>query len=453
MLIIIITVLILEGILLTGIKTYYYKSVEDILNNEIELSLDYYSRYYSSKSLNDIIIDGSDVFWQNTNLQVQIFDRDGKLLMDSIGSNTDGDKILFDVQNAIKGNKTKWTGTVEYYNHPVMSLSSPIKDRDNIIGVIRFVTSLRQTNTLILKASIIMIAMGIAVIIISGVVSVFLANSIIKPLKEVTRVAGKMAEGEYRIKSEVYLDDEIGRLSDTLNYMSEEIVKKEKLKNDFISSVSHELRTPLTSIKGWAITLKSEELGDNEIIKDGLDIIEKESDRLSLMVEDLLDFSRFVSGRISLEKDMFQIANTLNLIAKQLKPRANFVKIKFNTNIQGDLGDISGDENRLKQVLINLLDNAFKFTLEDGYVHLNAYKNNENIIIEVEDNGIGISAEDLPKIKEKFYKGKNSKSHSGLGLSISDEIIKMHGGNMEILSELNKGTKIIVTLPVMEVEM
>ncbi len=297
-----------------------------------------------------------------------------------------------------------------------------------------------------------MIAMGISVIIISGVVSVFLANSIVRPLKEVTRVAEKMAEGEYRIKSEVHLDDEIGRLSDTLNYMSEEIVKKEKLKNDFISSVSHELRTPLTSIKGWAITLKSEELGDNEIIKDGLDIIEKESDRLSLMVEDLLDFSRFVSGRISLEKENFSIVNTLNLIAKQLKPRANFVKINFNTNIQYDLDCILGDENRLKQVLINLLDNAFKFTPEDGYVNLNAYKSDDNIIIEVEDNGMGISIEDLPKIKEKFYKGKNSKSHSGLGLSISDEIIKMHGGNMEILSQLNKGTKVIVTLPVMEVK-
>ncbi len=125
MLIIIITVFILEIVLLTGIRTYYFKSLEDILNNEIELSLDYYSRYYSSKSLNDIIIDGSDVFWQNTNFQVQIFDRHGKLLMDSIGSNADSDKTFFDVQNAIKGNKTKWTGTVEYYDHPVMSISSP----------------------------------------------------------------------------------------------------------------------------------------------------------------------------------------------------------------------------------------------------------------------------------------------------------------------------------------
>ncbi|MEG2539169.1 MAG: histidine kinase dimerization/phospho-acceptor domain-containing protein, partial [Clostridium sp.] len=126
-----------------------------------------------------------------------------------------------------------------------------------------------------------------------------LTKTITGPLNEVTKVASIMAKGDFKVKSKKYYEDEIGKLSDTLNFLSDEIIKKDDLKNDFISSVSHELRTPLTSIKGWAITLK--EFGsDKEMLSDGLDIIEKESDRLSGMVEELLDFSKFVSGKITL---------------------------------------------------------------------------------------------------------------------------------------------------------
>ena len=232
--------------------------------------------------------------------------------------------------------------------------------------------------------------------------------------------------------------------------MAEELIKKEQIKNDFISSVSHELRTPLTSIKGWAATLKSEELGDNHIMRDGLDIIENESDRLTRMVEELLDFSRFVSGRIKLENEVFNLRETVEIIGKQLTPKALNSKIEFLINIDPDLNTMMGDENRIKQVLINLLDNAFKFTPEGGKVILNAYKDENTVVLEVKDNGIGILEEELPRITEKFYKGKNSKSHSGIGLSICDEIVKLHDGTMEIASIVNEGTLVRVKLPLRE---
>ena len=138
------------------------------------------------------------------------------------------------------------------------------------------------------------------------------------------------------------------------------------------------------------------------------------------------------------------------MIAKQLKPKAINNKIKFNIEIENDLGFLLGDENRIKQVFINLLDNAFKFTDLDGVVNMKAYKDEKNLVVIIEDNGIGISQEDLPKIKEKFYKGKDSKSHSGIGLSISDEIVKLHNGTMDIYSEINEGTKVVVHLPLVE---
>lgn len=449
MLVILITVLILETFLINAVKQYYYKSVEEILSNQIMFSADFYSRYFSSNNLEDIIIDDVDVFWHQTTAQVQILDLKGKVLMDSIGASRLNSTInTSDVLKAIEGEKGTWIGNVDYYSHQVMAVSHPLMVEGKTIGVLRFISSLKETNRIIKNIAMILLIVGAVVILISGIVSLFLADTIIRPLKEVTDVAERMANGQLNIRSEKKFDDEIGKLSDTLNYMAEELIKKEQLKNDFISSISHELRTPLTSIKGWAITLKDAELDDKKLLIDGLDIIEKESDRLSNMVEELLDFSRFVSGRITLEKEQIQLCYSIRQIAKLFSPRAKERNMLFTVSCPEDLPIIIADENRIKQVLINLLDNAFKFTPDGGQVELKVETEGENLLIQVIDSGYGIPEEDLPYIMEKFYKGKNSKSHSGLGLSICDEIVKLHGGTIDIKSKLGEGTDISVFLPI-----
>lgn len=451
MLIIMITVLSLEIVLINGIKSYYYKNVEDVLSNQIEFSTNFYSRYFTSSSLEDIIIDDIDVFWQHTTAQVQILSLEGELLMDSLGVIQEDELLTIDIEEAITKGRGVWSGYVNYDVEPVMAVSMPLKYQGTSIGIIRFISSLELTNNIIAQINRFLIYMGITVVLISGLVSLFLANSIVKPLREVTQVAAKLADGQFKTRSEVKINDEIGKLSETLNYMAEEITRKEQLKNDFISNVSHELRTPLTSIKGWAMTLNTDEVPDKELLKDGLDIIEKESDRLTLMVEELLDFSRFTSGRIGLEKEQFNIKETLKIIARQLNPRAVNSGINFHTNIDEALGYMLGDENRIKQVFINILDNALKFTDEGGEVVLNAIRIEEDLVVEIIDNGPGISQYDLPNVTEKFYKGKNSKSNSGIGLSISDEIVKLHGGILLIESREGEGTRVVVKLPLEEV--
>lgn len=450
MFVIIITVLILEVILINGIKSYYYKNVEDILSNQMEFSTNFYSRYFSSASLEDVIINDIDLFWQQTTAQVQILSLEGELLMDSLGVAHEKEVAYPDVAEALAEGKGTWIGVVDYDKHPVMAVSMPLFYQGKPIGIIRFISSLKETNLIINQINKFLLWMGVAVVMISGLVSLILADSIVKPLREVTKVAEKMADGQFKVRSELGLNDEIGRLSNTLNYMAEEILRKEQIKNDFISSVSHELRTPLTSIKGWAITLKSDDTKDREILMIGLDIIEKESDRLTRMVEELLDFSRFTSGRIGLEKEAFDIKSTIRLISRQLLPKAKINKINFVVDIDENLEFIVADENRIKQVLINILDNAFKFTGEDGTVTLTALREDSQIVLEILDNGVGIPEYDLPNVKEKFYKGKNSKSHSGIGLSICDEIIHLHGGIFEIESEEGIGTKVTVKLPLEE---
>lgn len=447
MFVIMITVVILEIFLINIVKEYCYSNVEAILTNQIKLSSDFYSRYFSMTSLKDNVLEDVDVFWEQTASQVQIIDLNGNVLMDSIGASGSGKIDTTDYKKAVLGEKGKWIGKVEYDTSSVMAVSYPLKSENNIVGVLRFVTSLRRVNNDIKRAVLIIIGIGGIVVLISGIVSIFLAGTIIKPLREVTQTAEKLAQGKFNIRSLKKYDDEIGKLSDTLNFMSEEILKKEQLKNEFISSVSHELRTPLTSIKGWAITLNTDEEIDREMLRDGLEIIEKESDRLTLMVEELLDFSKFVSGKIKLQRDSLDIEDIIKHIEKQMTPRAERDGINFATTINGDIPEIYADENRIKQVLINLLDNAFKFTHPGGNVSLQAEKNGEFIRLIVKDNGCGISNEELPRVKEKFFKGKSSKSQNGIGLSICDEIIRLHDGSLEIKSKLNEGTEAVVSLP------
>jgi len=447
--IIIITVVILEISLIGLVRQNYYKNLEDNLSNQIKVSSDLYFRYFSDATLHENVLNNVDTFWKQASVQVEIIDTSGNILMDSIGVIPPDASNMEDVQKALAGQKGKWIGNVEYDTEKVMAISHPLSSGNEIVGVLRFIASLREINRDIRRIAFVFIGFGGLVILISGFFSLFLANTIVRPLKEVTASAEKMASGDFKAESAKQSEDEIGKLSDTLNYMAREILKREQLKNDFISSVSHELRTPLTSIKGWAVTLKNG-FEDRDILMDGLDIIEKESDRLTHMVEELLDFSKFISGKITLEKKPVEITSILEHIRKQLSPRAVREQIDFQVLYDPDFPLLDADENRLKQVFINLLDNAFKFTPPGGSISLEAHYTGGTFFFSITDTGCGIAEEELPKIKEKFYKGKSSKSQNGIGLSICDEIIRLMHGTLEIKSGAEQGTEVLITLPQQE---
>lgn len=447
-LIIILTVIICEIVLITSIKNYFYNNAKDLLSNQIRLSTEFYNTYLSSTGLKENVSDDIDVFWKNTSAEVQILDTSGNILMDSIGYFSFEPVTSNDFTKAVAGE----LGTTVYHlpntNETMMSVALPLKKGDHIEGVLRFITSLKNVDESIHLISFFLILIGITVIILSSIISIFVAGKIMKPIKEITLGAEKMASGNFNEKIEKTSDDELGKLTDTLNYMSEEILKNENLKNEFIASVSHELRTPLTSIKGWAIALNLCGPEDKEEFKDGLNIIEEESDRLSLLVDELLDFSKLISGKIVVKKDCIDLKDLLNHTEKQLSPRAERDNIKLLVIYKDSIPNISADKNRLKQLFMNILDNSFKFTSSGGSITINVSLKENNILISIKDTGCGISKEDLPKVTEKFYKGKNSKSKNGIGLSICKEIVSLHNGTLEILSEENKGTEVLVTLPI-----
>ena len=447
LLIIFISICILDILLSIFVKNYYYNNSERLLKNQINTSVVFYNKYFTSSTLQENIYDNVDILWNQSDAQVQIYDTDGKLLIDSIGVSEDGKKYS-DVTNVINGeNSGRWVGKVDYCDNKVMSVAAPITVKGESVGIIRYVISLESVDNEIISILTMFIVISIVVLLIGIILSLIVADSIILPIKRLTGVAEKMAAGDLGVRSIVKEKDEIGKLALTLNYMAEEIVERDKLKDDFISSVSHELRTPLTAIKGWVITLEDEDT-DEKTLKSGLGIIEKESDRLGMMVEELLDFSRLQNGKVILKKEPIIISEFINYIEIYMSQRVKREnkKLELRNNAGNEVVNI--DINRMKQVLINLIDNAFKFTSDDGKILLNISKNNDEITILVKDNGCGISKSDLPKVKEKFYKGKNAKSQNGIGLSICDEIIKLHCGELIIDSVENVGTQVCIRIPI-----
>ena len=395
-----------------------------------------------------------DVFWSTNEEQVEILDSDGKLLMDSYGVRDPEILSTPDITKAKAGEIGVWTGNVSNYNEKIMIVSKAINskiDPNETIGIVRIIFSLKEVQKLINSFSKLFLIISIIVIALGIIMSLIIAKDIVSPIKKITAVAREMAKGNLNIRSDVADNIEIAQLSKTLNYMGCEVEKREKLKNEFISSVSHELRTPLTSIKGWAITLKYD-CSDMDTVALGLDIIEKESDRLTEMVEELLDFSKLINGVISLNIKEHKVKDFIQYIENYMRPRAEREGKEFSISIDENVGKGYFDENRLKQVLSNVIDNAFKFTEENGKISLNTKIEEEYLVFRVKDNGSGISSKDLPRVKDKFYKGKNSKSRNGIGLSISDEIVTLHRGNLEVISKENQGTEIVIRIPLKQGE-
>jgi len=447
--IITVTVVSFELFFIIAVYKYYYNNIENILLNQIRVSANFYDTYLSTNTLEENVENNADVFWNNTHAEVQIIDKSGNMLMDSIGNYIPGKMKSSDVKSALKGESGKITEYNVKFKEKVMCIAYPLKSKGKVVGALRFITSVEDIDKTIIKISLILVLIGISIIAIGGMSSMFLSNSIVRPLREITEMAKKISSGNFNERIVKKRDDEIGELSDTINVMADEILKNDSLKNEFMASISHELRTPLTSIKGWASTIRTGDLDDKEEIISGLNIIEDESDRLSKLVEELLDFSKFISGKIILKRNDVNIVNTILYIQKQMSLKALRNNIKFVVTMDDDIPIMLVDENRIKQVLINVLDNAFKFTEENGIVELKVKNQGSNLIIIVKDSGIGIPESDLPHVTEKFFKGKSSKSSNGIGLSICKEIVELHEGKLEVESKLGEGTEVRIILPIL----
>lgn len=453
------TLIILETLFIVAISQYYIGGMERALMNSAEKSAVFFSRseLHSLIQEDTTIYDKSKFIFENMDSEekamIEVIDLEGNVVIDSTGASSEEKITTPDYLAALNGESSSWRGRTDN-GEAIMAVSTPIYNERNmtsdkkIIGVLRYQSSMEMVNKVLFQYIFFVVGIGIVVLTASAFLGYMMARQILIPIKELIRVTGEIALGNFKVTAVKYHNDEIGQLVDAFNLMAREITKSDQAKNEFISSISHELRTPLTSIKGWGETIL-EAVDDRETTEEGLNIICRETDRLIVLVNDLLDFSKLQAQRLELHKEEFNLDKLLYDIRNQFSIRAKQEKIKLLLEENDDHALVMADYNRLKQVLINVVDNAMKFTIgkTNAEIKIISQLLDDQVAVIVEDNGSGISVEDLTQVKEKFYKGTSKKSGTGLGLSIASEIIALHGGELLIDSIEGEGTKVVITLP------
>ena len=277
--------------------------------------------------------------------------------------------------------------------------------------------------------------------------SLLLINNVVAPVSAVSEAAKQISGGSYGFCIPNRYADEMGELVDNINDMSVKIGQNEKLQQEFISSVSHELRTPLTVINGWSETLLADEEMDPDT-RQGLKIISSEAARLTEMVMELLDFTRMQDGRMTLAVEMTDIRgefeDTVYMYSSRLSQDG--IHLEYLDNDE-DIPEIPCDGKRLRQVFLNILDNAAKHGGEGKRVDAAMTCEQDCVVVRIRDYGPGIPEDEIPLVKKKFYKGSSKARGSGIGLAVCDEIVEMHGGVLTLENADGGGTLVTIRLP------
>ena len=283
--------------------------------------------------------------------------------------------------------------------------------------------------------------------ILGTVIILLVVRGIVKPIKRLSTASKEVAKGNFDTEVKIWSKDEIGQLTADFNLMTKELKNIDFMRKEFVSNVSHEFKTPITSIKGFARLIKDGQLS-NDQINEYSEIIVDESERLSLLSSNLLKISELDSKVIHEQATLFsldeQIRKTILILEVQ------WLKKEIEFDIDLEETKIMGDEHLLKEVWLNLIQNAIKFSNQKGIIKICIYKNIDNVKVEISDNGIGMAEKDKERIFERFYKGDKSRSKegNGLGLVIVKKIIELSKGEINFESQLNKGSKFIVKLPI-----
>ena len=314
-----------------------------------------------------------------------------------------------------------------------------------------------EVFTLILEAVLIGFAISI-------VISLIISKTLLSPIQGMTKAAEAMADGDFSSKIKVESEDEIGILAKTFNDMAsqieamlEELKKAEVLRREFVANVSHELRTPLTSIRSYAETISDSHELPQETEEEFLRVIINESDRMTKIVQDLLELSRFDSGNTKLSIEEFSIERSVRDVYAAIALEARKRGHALDLELEWRLPKIKGDRARVEQVLMNIISNALKYTPDGGKIAISSGTLGAEVWIKIEDTGVGIPSDDLGRVFDRFYRVDKARSResggTGLGLSIAKEIISKHGGNIEIESAQGAGTSVTVMLPIEGIEL
>ena len=432
-------------------SAYYYSNMESDMRYRAQTTTDFFAEYMNQnyKEYYQSCINYANNFEYKNRIELQFIDAKGRLVASSFGNWTDASPATTDISEAMANRKIRsYTGRDPQTGENIIAVSSPmIYSNGEVIGVLRYVTSTKLVDRQIIgifSISLFALAVVMMVVIFS---SNYYIRSILVPVDEIIEKAKRITSGGYGIQIQTHYDDEIGELAETINEMSIQINQNEKIQRDFISSLSHELRTPLTAITGWTETLLAYEDLDKDTRK-GMKIISRETKRLTEMVVELLDFNRIQDGRMTLNIQTADIRaefeDTVYMYSSRLSQ--DQIALEYLDN-DDDIPEIPCDPERLRQVFLNILDNAAKHGGEGKRIEASICSKDDDVVIRIRDFGPGIPEDEIPLVKKKFYKGSSKARGTGIGLAVCDEIVAMHYGTLTLENAEGGGTLVTVRLP------
>ena len=397
---------------------------------------------------------------EKLDLRITVVDKQGKVLGDSdedpslMENHKDRPEVIKAVENGF-GQSTRFSDTLEYN---MKYVAVRVADSGDILGVIRFALPFSEVQLQLQLIYRIVLFSAIVAVVIAFAVAYLLSRSITMPISRMQDAAQRIAKGDFSSKVDIKSKDELGELAKSLNIMAAELQQKmenlrrmDNIRTDFVANVSHELKTPLTLIKGYIETLQDRAINDRDKANRFVSIIKEHTNRLENIINDLLSLSELELSKDCLNKTEFDLKKLIDEVALGFGYALDSKHHSLSVDPQGDDFRVKADRDKIEQVIVNLIDNAIKYTNEAGKISILLNEQQDDITIIVMDNGIGIPQEDIDRVFERFYRVDKARSRelggTGLGLGIAKHIILAHKGQISIESEIKKGTKVLVRLP------
>ena len=432
-----------------SLVNYYYTETADSLERKASSTANGF-RLYTRSDYRTAAQQTVNSYEDKSRLELQFLDTSGAVLYSGNDLTAGSTPNTPDIQDAMESKEARsWQGKDPSTGERILAASCPVIYQGEVVGVIRYVTSLSGIDRQFIFSMAVIITIALAIFSMVYFSNLYFVRSIVEPLAGITEIAKVIADGSYGVQIEKKYDDEIGELTDAINDMSLKIRQSEKTQTEFISSISHELRTPLTAITGWAETIQNGELRSAEDLRKAMGIIVSEARRLTNMVEELLEFSRIEDGRFTLSVEPLDLKAELEDAVYTYTEffRKEGIELRY-TDCPEEMIPISGDPERLRQVFCNLLDNAAKHGGAGKRIDVSIRVEGEDAIIRIRDYGPGVPDEELPFIKNKFYKGSSKARGSGIGLAVCEEIVTRHEGRLDIGNDPEGGFVVEIHLPV-----
>ena len=433
---------------------YYYSNVQSDLKSRARTTTEFFADFVN-QNYNEFIqscITYTETYEKRNTIELQFFDSQGEIVSSSYGHWAGASPATPEIQSALQTRDADaYVGKDPVTGERIIAVSGPvIYTSGEVVGVFRYITSTRLVDVqifLVALISTLVLMLVLGAVLLS---STYYIRSILNPVDQITEKAKRIASGSYGAQIQTKYNDEIGELANTINEMSVKISQNEKMQAEFISQLSHELRTPLTVINGWSETLLANEDMDPDT-RQGMKIISSEAKRLTGMVMDLLDFTRMQDGRMTLTVEptdlRSEFEDTVFMYGSRLAQDG--IELNYLENDE-DIPEIPCDPQRLRQVFLNILDNAAKHGGEGKKIDASLTREGDSVVVRIRDYGPGIPEDEIPLVKKKFYKGSSKARGTGIGLAVCDEIVEMHGGTLTLENAPGGGTVVTVRLPIGE---